>query len=93
MKRIDILTLFPEMCGAAFKESIVARGIKAGLLEIDCHQIRDYTEDRQGKVDDYPYGGGPGLIMSYQPIRSAFDAVLNDHPTADGNEDLESFLN
>jgi cysteine desulfurase len=92
MKRIDILTLFPEMCGAAFKESIVARGIKAGLLEIDCHQIRDYTEDRQGKVDDYPYGGGPGLVMSYQPVKSAYDAVLAAHPTEDGRKPYTVYM-
>ncbi|MBP5781289.1 MAG: tRNA (guanosine(37)-N1)-methyltransferase TrmD, partial [Clostridia bacterium] len=84
MKRIDILTLFPDMCGAAFSESIVARAIKAGHIEIECHQIRDYTEDRQGKVDDYPYGGGPGLVMSYQPVKSAYDAVLDKHPAEDG---------
>ena len=92
MKRIDILTLFPEMCGAAFKESIVARGIKAGLLEIDCHQIRDYTEDRQGKVDDYPYGGGPGLVMSYQPVKSAYDAVLAEHPAEDGRKPYTVYM-
>lgn len=84
MKQIDILTLFPDMCGAAFSESIVARAIKAGHIEIECHQIRDYTEDRQGKVDDYPYGGGPGLVMSYQPVKSAYDAVLAKHPAKDG---------
>ncbi len=78
------MTLFPDMCRAAFDESIVARGIRAGLLDIECHQIRDYTESKQGKVDDYPYGGGPGLVMSYQPVKSAYDAVLRDHPAPDG---------
>ncbi|MBO4327285.1 MAG: tRNA (guanosine(37)-N1)-methyltransferase TrmD [Clostridia bacterium] len=92
MKRIDILTLFPDMCSAAFSESIVARAIKAGHLEIDCHQIRTYTEDRQGKVDDYPYGGGPGLIMSYQPVKSCYDAVLKDHPTDDGGKPYTVYM-
>lgn len=92
MKRIDILTLFPDMCGAAFRESIVARGIKAGLLEIYCHQIRDFTEDRQGKVDDYPYGGGPGLVMSYQPVKSCYDAVLKEAPTGDGSKPYTVYM-
>ncbi len=92
MKRIDILTLFPEMCNAAFSQSIVARAIKAGHLEIDCHQIRDYTEDRQGKVDDYPYGGGPGLVMSYQPIRSAFNAAVEKHPAANGEKPYTIYM-
>lgn len=73
--RIDILTLFPEMCGAAFHESILARAIEKGLLQIEAHQIRKYTTNKQGKVDDYPYGGGPGLVMSYQPVRSGYDDI------------------
>ncbi len=73
--RIDILTLFPEMCGAAFSESILARAIEKGILQIEAHQIRKYTTNKQGKVDDYPYGGGPGLVMSYQPVRSGYDDI------------------
>ncbi|MBR5501038.1 MAG: tRNA (guanosine(37)-N1)-methyltransferase TrmD [Clostridia bacterium] len=73
--RIDILTLFPEMCGAAFNESILARAIEKGILQIEAHQIRKYTTNKQGKVDDYPYGGGPGLVMSYQPVRSGYDDI------------------
>lgn len=75
MMRIDILTLFPEMCGAAFKESILARAIDNGIIQIEAHQIRKYTTNKQGKVDDYPYGGGPGLVMSYQPVRSCYDDI------------------
>lgn len=67
-KRIDILTLFPDMVSSAFRESIVARAISKGLIEVNCHQIRKYTANKQGKVDDYPYSGGPGLVMAYQPI-------------------------
>ncbi len=73
--RIDILTLFPEMCAAAFNESILARAIDKGILQIEAHQIRKYTTNKQGKVDDYPYGGGPGLVMSYQPVRSCYDDI------------------
>ena len=85
MNRIDILTLFPDMVSAAFRESIIARGIEAGLLEIECHQIREHTANKQGKVDDYPYGGGPGLVMSYQPVKATFDHVMKEHP-ADGEK-------
>lgn len=65
------------MAGAAFGESILARAISKGILEINCHQIREYTTNKQGKVDDYPYGGGPGLIMAYQPIADCIRAVEN----------------
>ncbi len=63
------------MVGAAFQESIIARACSRGLLEINCHQIRNYTTNKQGKVDDYPYSGGPGLVMAYQPIADCIRAV------------------
>lgn len=74
-KRIDILTLFPDMVGSAFKESIISRAVSKGLLELNFHQIRKYTTNKQGKVDDYPYSGGPGLVMAYQPIADCIRAV------------------
>ncbi len=61
--RIDIATLFPEMCEAILSESIVGRARKKGALEIYCHQIRDYTNDKHRRVDDIPYGGGMGMVM------------------------------
>ena len=73
--RIDILTLFPDMCGAYLGESIIGRGIRAGKLEVQCHNIRDYTLNRQKQVDDAPYGGGQGMIMNAQPINDCFKAV------------------
>ena len=63
------------MIRAVMGESIVKRGVDAGYLEINYVQIRDFTENKQKKVDDYPYGGGPGLIMQYQPIVSAYESV------------------
>lgn len=75
--RIDFLTLFPEMFKETLGESIIARGASKGLLDLNFFQIRDYTEDKQKKVDDYPYGGGPGLVMSYQPIVSAYHAAVD----------------
>ncbi len=80
--RIDILTLFPDMVRAAFAESILARGIENGCFSVFFHQIRDYTDNKQGKVDDYPYGGGPGLILSYQPLRDAFAHVTEENQKA-----------
>ena len=81
-KKIEILTLFPDMVGAAFGESIIARAVSKGILNIKCRQIRDYTQNRQGKVDDYPYSGGPGLVMAYQPIadciRAASAEIMQD---------------
>ena len=74
-KKIDILTLFPNMVNAAFQESIIARAVSKGLLELNCHQIRQYTTNKQGKVDDYPYSGGPGLVMAYQPIADCIRSV------------------
>lgn len=66
--RIDILTLFPEMCYSYLNESVVGRARKAGALEIECTDIRDYTVDKHNRVDDAPYGGGMGMIMQAQPV-------------------------
>ncbi len=66
--RIDIATLFPELCERVMSESIIGRARQRGYIEIHCHQIRDYTTNRQKQVDDYPYGGGPGMVMQAQPI-------------------------
>ena len=61
--RIDILTLFPEMIEAILGESIIGRARKKGLIEINCIQIRDFANNRHRQVDDYPYGGGTGMVM------------------------------
>ncbi len=73
--RIDILTLFTDMCDTVLSESIIGRARKKGILEFYCHQIRDYTLNKQKQVDDYPYGGGQGMIMYAQPIADCFRAV------------------
>ncbi|MEG2842619.1 MAG: tRNA (guanosine(37)-N1)-methyltransferase TrmD, partial [Ruthenibacterium sp.] len=56
--QINIATLFPEMCERVLSESIIGRARTRGYLDIHCHQIREYTTNRQNQVDDYPYGGG-----------------------------------
>ncbi len=76
--KIDILTLFPEMF-APLKESVVGRAQKEGKVEIAVHNIRDYTEDKHNKCDDYPFGGGAGMVMMAQPIGSCIEAVDPNH--------------
>ena len=73
--RIDILTLFPDMCGSVLSESIIGRARENGFVEIECTDIRDYTADKHNRVDDAPYGGGPGMIMQAQPICDCFEVL------------------
>ena len=70
--KIDVLTLFPDMFNNIFSESIIKRAISNNLVEINIHNIRDYSKDPHKKVDDTPYGGGAGMVLMCQPI---FDAV------------------
>ncbi|MBE5742555.1 MAG: tRNA (guanosine(37)-N1)-methyltransferase TrmD [Clostridiales bacterium] len=76
--RIDILTLFPEMF-TPLTESIIGRAVKSGKVEIVVTDIRDYTENKHRKCDDYPFGGGAGMVMTPQPIYSAIMAVDPNH--------------
>ena len=73
--RIDIMTLFPATVDAVLHESIIGRAAKKGIVEINCVQIRDYTENKQNQVDDYPYGGGFACVMMAQPLKSCLDAI------------------
>ena len=74
--RIDILTLFPEMFEGVLSASMLGRAQANGLLDIRVHNIRDYTDNKHRKADDYPFGGGAGLVMMAQPIYDCMDAVL-----------------
>ncbi len=76
--RIDILTLFPDTVNAVLHESIIGRAAKKGIVDIHCVQIRDFTENRQNQVDDYPYGGGFGCVMMAQPLKSCLEYVIRD---------------
>ncbi|MBQ2265856.1 MAG: tRNA (guanosine(37)-N1)-methyltransferase TrmD [Clostridia bacterium] len=76
--KIDILTLFPEMCEGFLGDSIIGRARKENKVQIACHNIRDYTLDKHNRVDDAPYGGGMGMIMSAQPINDCIKAVIGD---------------
>lgn len=74
--RIDILTLFPEMFDCVLSASMLGRAQTNGLIDIRVHNIRDYTDNKHRKADDYPFGGGAGLVMMAQPIYDCMDAVL-----------------
>lgn len=76
--RIDILTLFPQMCENVLKESIIGRAREKGLIEISCRDIREYTADKHRRVDDTPYGGGMGMVMQSQPIYDCFMSLCED---------------
>lgn len=73
--RIDIITLFPEMCSAVMQESIIGRAQKKGAIEVVCHQLRDYATDKHNRVDDTPYGGGMGMLMLAEPIALCFEDI------------------
>ncbi len=73
--RFDVMTLFPDMFDRVFDQSILGRAQEKGLLSMHCHQIRAYTTNKQMQVDDYPYGGGMGMVMFPQPIADCFKAV------------------
>ncbi|MBR5321388.1 MAG: tRNA (guanosine(37)-N1)-methyltransferase TrmD [Clostridia bacterium] len=73
--KINIMTLFPEMCESVLSESIIGRAREKGLVEINCINIRDYTEDKHRRVDAAPYGGGMGMLMQTQPIADCYKAI------------------
>jgi len=73
--RIDIITLFPEMCEAVMSESIIGRARKKGAIEVEIHQLRDYAFDKHKRVDDTTYGGGMGMLMKAEPIALCFEAI------------------
>ncbi len=78
--RIDVLTIFPNMFRGPFDESIVKRAVENGLVSIHLHDIRRGATDRHGTVDDYPYGGGPGMVMKPDVVFTATESVLELAP-------------
>ncbi len=75
--RIDIMTLFPDMCESVLSESIIGRARRAGKVEIFCHNIRDFSGNKHNKVDDTSYGGGMGMVMSAAPIYNCFNSLYD----------------
>jgi tRNA (guanine37-N1)-methyltransferase len=78
--RIDILTVFPQMFRGPFDESIVRRAVESGIISIHLHDIRRWAKDRHKTVDDYPYGGGPGMVMKPDVVFAATESVLDLAP-------------
>lgn len=78
--RIDIATLFPEMCERVLDESILGRARKAGKITVNCHNIRDWSKDKHRRVDDTTYGGGMGMLMQAEPIYRCFLDITKDMP-------------
>ena len=81
MKQFFVLTLFPEMIEQTLSHSILGRAQKEGLISVQATNIRDYTLNKQKHVDDYPYGGGAGMVMQGQPIYDAYQSLM---PQAEG---------
>lgn len=73
--KFHVLTLFPEMIEQGLGQGIIGRAVQRALISLNVVNIRDYTRDRHGKVDDYPYGGGAGMLMQAQPVYDAYTAV------------------
>lgn len=76
--RIDIMTLFPEMCETVLSESIIGRARERGFVDIHCVNIRDFTADKHNRVDDAPYGGGMGMLMQAQPIYNCYQSLCEN---------------
>ena len=76
--RIDIMTLFPDLCDAVLSESVIGRARKSGALDIRFHDIRLYSKDKHRKVDDTTYGGGMGMLMAAPPVYDCFKDVISD---------------
>jgi tRNA (guanine37-N1)-methyltransferase len=79
--RIDILTLFPEICRAPLSESMMKRAQASGQLDLRIHNIRDWTTDKHRIVDDAPFGGGQGMVMKPEPIFAAVESLRSEEST------------
>jgi len=77
--KFDILTIFPHILDSYIQESIIKKAIEKQLLEIKTHDIRKYTKDKHGKVDDLPYGGGAGMVMTPQPLHDCIQAAKKEN--------------
>ncbi len=80
------MTLFPALVDGILSESIIGRARKAGIIDINAYNIRDYSEDKHRRVDDTPYGGGRGMLMAPPPIYNCYEAVLADRHDSDTDE-------
>jgi len=81
--RIDVITIFPDLVREALAHGIVARAIETGLARVEAHDLRTFTDDRHRRVDDAPFGGGPGMVMRAEPFFRAVEKVLPEGPSPD----------
>ena len=81
--KIDVLTLFPEMFRPVMESSMLGRAVAGGILEIDTTDIRDFSHDKHNKADDYPFGGGGGMVMMADPIFGAMESVGAENKKSD----------
>jgi tRNA (guanine37-N1)-methyltransferase len=88
--RFDVFTLFPPIFESPLQESILKRAIEAGLIEVRLHNIRDFATDKHHVTDDYPYGGGGGMVMKPEPIFAAVESVLGMQNAEFGMQNDES---
>ena len=77
--KIDVLTLFPDMFKGVLNESIIGRAISNEIVNINYINIRDFSEDKHNRVDDYPFGGGPGMVMKPGPVYRGLQSVMNEN--------------
>ena len=80
MMRVDIVTPFPDMMNGIFNESILRKALEKGIVEVKIWDLRDFTTDKHKTVDDYPYGGGPGMILKPEPLFRAVEVILDENP-------------
>ena len=78
--RFDIMTLFPGEVDAFLSSSVIGRARSKGIIEIECHDIRNYAKDKHRHVDDYPYGGGVGMVMQVEPILLCYNDIKKEFP-------------
>ena len=79
--KISFITLFPEMCQSVMQTGVIGRGLDKGTIEFEAINLRDFSTDNYGSVDDTPYGGGPGMVMKAEPIVKAFESISKSENT------------
>lgn len=77
--KIDIITLFPELIDTYAHNGIIGRAVEKGIIDINCVNLRDFSEDKHKRVDDYPYGGGPGMLLKPEPLYNALSHIKKDY--------------
>ncbi|HBP00614.1 MAG TPA: tRNA (guanosine(37)-N1)-methyltransferase TrmD [Candidatus Moranbacteria bacterium] len=90
MKKFDIITIFPDIFDSYFNESIIKRAKEGGFIEIQTHNLRDYSTNKHRNVDDTPYGGGAGMVMQVEPIWNCIQSLKSQFPISNDQISIES---